>query len=264
MHDTPHSPAEEAEAHGHDASLAHHFESHRQQFDAGKLGLWLFLITELLFFSGMFCAYAVYRATYPEVFRDAARYLDTNLGALNTVVLIFSSLTMAWAVRSAQLNQRRRLIACLSITLACAFVFLGVKYVEYKAKWEHGLLWSGFFDPKDDGHHGGDGHGQDDEQVKAGPAETAPTDPAAAQAAQRDEALRKQRLGTFFAVYFGMTGLHGLHVIAGIVVIAWILWRAVRGDFNSEFFGPVDGTGLYWHFVDLVWIYLFPLLYLIH
>lgn len=258
MDDAPSFHAAGDEAHGHDPFLAHHFESHAQQFHAGKLGIWLFLLTEVLFFGGLFCAYAVYRACYPEVFRGAAQYLDPRLGALNTVVLILSSLTMAWGVRCAQLDQRRGLVACLAATLACAAVFLGVKYVEYKQKWEHGLLWSGLFNPHEHEEHPGDLYGRaPDPKHKA-------LDPAAAEVAGREETLRKQRLGTFFAVYFGMTGLHGVHVVAGMGVIAWLLVRAAKGHFNHEYYGPVDYTGLYWHLVDMIWIYLFPLLYLIH
>ncbi len=274
-------PPDQDEAGGHPSFLAHHFDTPRQQFDAGKLGIWLFLVTEILFFGGLFCAYAVYRVSYPEVFRDAAQYLDVGLGALNTVVLIFSSLTIAWAVRCAQLDQQRGLVALLAITLACACVFLGVKYVEYKQKWEHGLLWSGYFDPES---HGEQGEEEEAAKQRAVPADasnaakerdlqpqpdtetvTDPTlaDDQAAEAA-REDALRRQRLGMFFAVYFGMTGLHGIHVLAGMAVIGWILVRATKGQFGSDHYGPVDYTALYWHLVDIIWIFLFPLLYLIH
>lgn len=277
MDHAPSIPAAEDEAHGHDPFLAHHFESQQQQFDAGKLGVWIFLMTEVLFFGGLFCAYAVYRATYPDVFRDAAHYLDARLGALNTAVLIFSSFTIAWGVRCAQLSRTRGLVVCLAVTLACAGVFLAVKYVEYKQKWEHGLLWSGFFNPHEHEEHSGDAYGSKPEPKHKMPpvpvekpeggsaaAGSPATDPAAAQIAARDEALRKRHLGTFFAIYFGMTGLHGIHVIAGMGVIAWVLVRAAKGHFSSRYFGPVDYVGLYWHLVDMVWIYLFPLLYLIH
>ncbi len=136
---------------GHDPHenpyLAHHFETPRQQFESGKLGMWMFLATEVLLFSGLFCAYAVYRASHPEVFEWAHKYLNVWLGGTNTVVLICSSLTMAWAVRAAQLGQRRLLVACLCLTLLGGFTFLGIKYVEYKNKWEEGLLWAGKYNP---------------------------------------------------------------------------------------------------------------------
>ena len=137
--------------HGHPSQLQHHFDTPVQQYDSGKLGMWLFLATEILLFGGLFVAYAVYRASHPEVFAYAHTFLDTNLGAINTVILLCSSLTMAWAVRAAQLNQQRLLVLLLCLTLLGAGGFLGIKYVEYKAKWEHGLLWARSYDPT---HHG--------------------------------------------------------------------------------------------------------------
>ncbi len=218
--------------------VAHHFATAQQQFDAGKLGIWIFLVTEILFFGGLFCAYAVYRAIHPEIFAYAHQYLDKNLGALNTAVLIFRSLMMAWAVRCAQLNQRRALCAYLGITLACATVFMGVKYVEYSQKWRHGLLWAGWFRPaeaSDSPGHAGEG---------------------SRQPPPRDT-------GIFFSIYFLMTGLHALHVLGGMGVIGWLLAGAVRGRYGSGYFAPVDFVALYWHLVDMIWIFLFPLLYLI-
>jgi len=229
----------------HPPWLAHHFHSAKQQFDAGKLGMWIFLLTEVLFFGGLFCVYAVYRASHPEIFLYAHQFLDKWLGAVNTAVLIFSSLTVAWAVRCAQLDQRRGLVLCLAITLACAAVFLGIKYVEYKHKWEHGLRWARLYQPVPHDFAAG---------VHAPGAAQSPT--------ASDEEPR--RAGVFFSIYFAMTGLHAIHVLAGVVVIGWILSRAVRGHFHSRYFGPVDYAALYWHLVDLIWIYLFPLLYLIH
>ncbi len=226
----------------HPAFLAHHYDTPKQQFDAGKLGMWIFIVTEVLFFGGLFCAYAVYRATHPEIFLYAHQFLDKNLGALNTVVLIASSLSIAWAVRCAQLDQRRALVACLAITLALATVFLGVKYVEYKQKWEHGLLWAGRYQAE-----------------AAAPGPAAPADHRDA-----DPHRGPRDAGIFFSIYFAMTGLHGIHVVAGMGVIAWILVLAVQGRFSSQYYNPVDYTALYWHLVDMIWIYLFPLLYLIH
>jgi cytochrome c oxidase subunit 3 len=231
----------------HPPFLAHHFDTHRQQFDASKLGMWIFLVTEVLLFSGLFCAYVIYRANHPEIFIYAHQFLDKNLGALNTAVLIFSSLTMAWAVRSAQLENRRALITLLSITLLCGFVFLGVKAVEYEHKWHEGLLWASRYDPQ---HHNAAGHEATAEHAESHGAS--------------EHAVEPKNVGLFFSIYFMMTGLHAIHVIAGMAAIGWVLRRSVRGDFTRQYFGPVDFVGLYWHLVDLIWIYLFPLLYLIH
>ncbi|MEM7311198.1 MAG: cytochrome c oxidase subunit 3 family protein [Planctomycetota bacterium] len=203
--------------------LAHHFEDGEHQLAAGKLGTWIFLVTEVLFFSGLFCAFAVFRSAHPEVFAWGAAQLDPALGAVNTGVLLVSSLTMAWAVRCAQLGQTRGLRICLAVTLLCAGAFLAIKSVEYAHKWHDGLLPGRYFAEAD-----------------------APLD-----------------AHLFFGIYFGMTGLHGVHVLAGIAVIAWLLRRAIRGDFGPDYYGPVDFVALYWHLVDLVWIYLFPLLYLL-
>jgi len=247
-HSDPHpDPLPKGEG-GHAPFLAHHFDSPLQQFQAGKLATWIFLLTEILFFSGLFCAYAVYRANHPDVFQYAHQFLDKNLGALNTCILLLSSLTMAWAVRAAQLAQRRTLIFMLLATLLCACGFLTIKFVEYKHKWEQGLLWARMYDPgQSEGEHA--------------PAATTADPKAPAHAA--DPSARKNA-GMFFSIYFAMTGLHGLHVLAGMAAIGWILRRAVRGDFGPLYFGPVDYVGLYWHLVDLIWIFLFPLLYLIH
>lgn len=246
-----HGSRDSHDHHDHPKFLAHHFESAEQQFDSGKLGMWLFLVTEIMFFSGLFCAYAVYRSAHPEIFVYAHKFLDTNLGAINTVVLLVSSLTMALAVRAAQLGQRSALIINLVLTLACAAGFLGIKYVEYSHKWHSGLLWARDFNPHlehGDGAHGaehGDAHAADGHE-------------------QPDPALAPRNAGIFFSIYFCLTGLHGIHILAGMGAIIWILVRSIRGDFTPEYYGPVDFVGLYWHLVDLVWIYLFPLLYLIH
>jgi cytochrome c oxidase subunit 3 len=232
----------------HPPHLAHHFDTPLQQFQAGKLGMWIFLVSEVLLFGGLFCAYAVYRANHPEIFIYAHQFLDKGLGALNTCVLIFSSFTMAWAVRAAQTDQQRLLKVLLVITLACGGVFLGVKYVEYAHKWKEGLLWASRYNPAEAARAAGL-HG---------------TTPAEAEAAAKAQGIVPRHVGIFFSIYFLLTGLHGLHVIGGMGAIAWILRRAAKGHFSSRYFGPVDFAGLYWHLVDLIWIYLFPLLYLIH
>lgn len=207
---------------------AHHFETAEQQFQASKLGMWLFLMTEVLFFGGLFVAYAVFRTLHPDVFENSARLLDLRLGTINTVILLFSSLTMAWAVRCGQLGQQRGLLLCLSLTLAAAGLFLGIKGIEYSHKWHEGHLWASQY-----------------------------SSDTASVSGQFD------RAGTFFSIYFAMTGLHAIHILAGIAAIVWVLKRSLRGDFGPHYFTPIDAVGLYWHLVDLVWIFLFPLLYLI-
>ncbi len=231
-------------SHEHSPHLQHHFDTPEQQFDAGKLGIWLFLATEILLFGGLFCAYAIYRANHPEIFLYAHQFLDKVLGGTNTVILLCSSLTMAWAVRASQLGQRKLLITLLSLTLLGGFGFMGIKYVEYKAKWEHGLLPGTHFAPHEEA-----------------PAVTAAP---AAPAAPAEHGKRPSNAQIFFGIYFLMTGLHGLHVLAGMGAITWILIGSIKGKFGPEYFTPVDFVGLYWHLVDLIWIFLFPLLYLIH
>jgi cytochrome c oxidase subunit 3 len=246
MSDAASPTPETHEAAEHPAFLAHHFESHKQQFAAGKLGMWIFLLTEVLLFSGLFCAYSVFRANHPEIFVWAHQFLDKTLGAINTTVLITSSFTMAWAVRAAQKNQKRLCTALLAITLLGGFGFLGIKFIEYKSKWEEGLMVARWFKPTE-------------EALKS--IEKHEADPAHPQSKLEGE---PRNAGIFFSIYFMMTGLHGIHVIAGMTAIAWIMRRSHKGHFSSEYFGPVDYVGLYWHLVDLIWIYLFPLLYLIH
>lgn len=217
--------------------LAVQFDDMGTQLATGKLGIWLFLASEVLFFSGLFLAYAVYRAHHPELFRYASLFLDWRMGALNTVVLVSSSLSAAWAVRAAQLGNRRVLDFTLVATLVLAATFMVVKYFEYSHKLHHGVGWGASCNPS---------------------AELLASLPAAAQALP----VPKQ-LGTFFSVYYLMTGLHGIHVLVGMGLFAWLLARARRGHFGPRYFGPVDVVALYWHLVDMIWIFLFPLFYLI-
>jgi len=245
------------------SNLAHHFDTPKQQYDSAMLGMWIFLMTEVLFFGGLFCAYAVYRAVHPEIFADGHLFLNKPLGAVNTVVLILSSLTMALAVRAAQLGRRRALIVLLAVTLLCGLVFLGIKAVEYKHKWDHSMApgqarityWfsckAGPEPPKE--------FRPDEAYVRDRLAQAGPPN-----RGKDDLALRAKRLGTFMGIYFSLTGLHALHVCAGIGAICWILVGAIRGRFDSGYFTPVDLVGLYWHLVDMIWIFLFPLLYLVH
>jgi len=238
--ETPAAAKTEESAHGHDDHghhgpkfLAHHFETPIQQFDTAKLGMWLFLAQELLFFAGLFVAYGIYRTWYPEMFVWASSQLNRPLGALNTCVLLFSSLTAALAVRSAQLGEQKKTGQLLLATIACAFGFLIIKFFEYKHKFDAHLLPGSHFHPL--AHH-----------LVPGSAAHIP-----------------QNGGTFYGIYFMMTGVHGVHVVVGIGVIFWIWLRNQRGEFTSEYWTPVDLVALYWHLVDLIWIYLFPLLYLI-
>lgn len=208
----------------HPAYLAHHFSEVEQQQESAKLGMWIFLLTEVLLFGGLFCFYAIYRAWNPDMFYNAHKFLNVELGALNTVVLISSSVTMALAIRSMQLNDRKKTIWFLIITLACAAVFLVVKYFEYSHKFHLGQLPGKYYTFT--GVQGSNPH-------------------------------------IFFSVYFTMTGLHGIHVLAGMVAISWVLYRTVKNNFSAQYYTPIEMTGLYWHLVDLIWIFLFPLLYLI-
>ncbi len=342
MENSSHS-REPNQEHEHSPYLQHHFDTPEQQFESGKLGMWLFLATEILLFGGLFCAYAVYRSNHPEIFIYAHKYLDIPLGGINTAVLIFSSLTMAWAVRASQLGQQKQLITLLAVTLFCGFIFLGIKYVEYEHKWKDGLLWGTRYDPQhhEETYEEQPSHPQDEEAMAATvneatgnlktssqpehnnisaedqthaatnsqtiasstPSSATPT--AATQDVSSDQNLssgtesvttstevRSQftsaaigpsglaqesadqdshtfeeepgNVHIFFGIYFTMTGLHAIHVIVGMICIAWILFRSIKGHFGPQYYTPVDFVGLYWHLVDLIWIYLFPLLYLIH
>jgi cytochrome c oxidase subunit 3 len=306
--------------HGHDPihaanpHLAHHFDTPQQQFDAGKLGIWLFLLTEVLFFAGLFCAYTIYRAMRPEVFVYAHYFLNTKLGAVNTCVLLLSSLTAAWAVRNAQLRQHGLLKLNIVITILCACTFMVVKYFEYSHKYHDGLLPGPRFAPKEQvwelegfKHKHPEAAEYAEHLVKH--AKEAAAKPAAAAGApaahgadpnveaaatehdtqgehvrptleQLEPLIAAGILGpkaetpnlpskprnahVFFSIYFFMTGLHGFHVLVGIGIWVWMLLKANKKEFGPNYFGPIDYTALYWHLVDLIWIYLFPLLYLIH
>ena len=202
-----------------------------QQFDTSKIGMWLFLATEVLLFGGLFVGFGLMQARFPEEFREAHEHLQRPLGALNTVVLLFSSWTMVMGVLAARTNQRKKLVAFLLITILCAFVFLGVKYFEYSHKFEEGLLPGHFYT-----------HVGDKIQINGKPS---------------------PGYATFFSFYFMMTGLHGIHIVVGIALLLWMAIRGNRGEFSNAYYTPVDLVGLYWHLVDLIWIYLFPLYYLI-
>lgn len=222
--------------------LAMHFDTLHQQYSTGKLAMWLFLGQELLFFCGLFTAYAVYRGNHQEMFHYAHYFLDWKLGGLNTVVLLTSSLTAAWSVRCAQLEQRKGLLITLALTFICAAAFMVVKYFEYSHKLHIGAVWGSNFGVA-----------------------TADLPPALLERYpdMTGEQLQSMGMGTFFAIYFCMTGLHGIHVLVGMGLYAWLFVRALRGSFNRRYYGAVDNVALYWHIVDMIWIFLFPLLYLI-
>ena len=348
------------EHHHHDPFIAHHFESAEQQFDSGKLGIWIFLVTEVLFFSGLFVAYTLWRLHHPEIFQQAHHFLDKNLGALNTIVLLFSSLTMALGVHAAQNGDNKKCGMYTLITMVCAAIFLGVKAVEYSHKWDMGILVRSAFNYQD--HHaagispyliglsvipvllligfiGGSifakmtdkdllskflgglaitvggyfigvfvgvgfmaltakdgGHAdravppsplvlqaltvdEDEHQHEGDANEHAGENHADKEHAHGDDhgdhghsanghkAPAKDPMhrdvGIFFSIYYCMTGLHAIHIIGGIVALSWVFWRCLALHWRPDYFGPVDYVGLYWHLVDLIWIYLFPLLYLI-
>lgn len=393
----PHDPHHGSGTHhGHGEFIAHHFDSAEQQFQSGKLGIWVFLVTEVLFFSGLFVAYTLWRYHHPEIYEQAHVFLDKVLGGINTVVLLFSSLTMALGVRAAQMSNNKGTAGYVLVTMVCAAVFLGVKAIEYSHKWDQGILvrsmwrysldhahptyqlaqqlgvsdwlitlsiipavclilfliasaayalmgkavWAKFFlglvitvggyflgaiggqiymkyyeaqlqtaaqaplilhadsqeksaaEPTQsqagDSHkdstspavpHAADNHAADnhaavpqgadaqaaDPHVVAGAAAGDPAEGghSAHNSHQPDPASLDRDVGIFFSIYYCMTGLHAFHILGGILFLSWIYYRSLRGHWRSDYFGPVDFVGLYWHLVDLIWIYLFPLLYLI-
>jgi cytochrome c oxidase subunit 3 len=220
-----HAPAHDDE---HNPHLAHHFDTMGQQAGAAKLGMWLFLATEILMFSGLFLAYFILRMFYPEMVLEAHEHLSKTAGGINTVVLLTSSYTMALGVRSIQLNDVKKLRLMLVLTILCGCIFMVVKYFEYSAKFAHGMLPGKFYSAHLHGY-----------EIEGLP-------------------------HIFFGVYFMMTGLHGFHVLIGLLIMLWMFVRAGRGEFSSKNYVAIENTGLYWHLVDLIWIFLFPLLYLIH
>ncbi|MFQ5650596.1 MAG: cytochrome c oxidase subunit 3 family protein [bacterium] len=205
-------------------ALQHHFEDLEQQFEASSLGMWTFLVQEILFFGGLFAGYLVYRTMYPEAFHIGSASLDVLLGGINTAVLICSSLTMALAVYWAKQGDKRRIILFMVLTLALGCTFLGIKVVEYAHKVHAGLVPGTMF--AYDGPMAG--------QVRI-----------------------------FFSFYFSMTGMHALHMVVGAGLLIWLIIQTAKGRYTAEYNTPVEMFGLYWHFVDIVWIYLFPLLYLV-
>jgi len=226
-------PAEHGAEHAHHPRQQHHFHSMDQQLEASILGMWIFLVTEIMFFGGLFMAYIVYRISYPEVWMESSNLLNVWLGGANTAVLICSSLTMVLAVRSAQVGSRNGQVVNLILTMLFGATFLVVKYFEYAEKFHHGLVPGANWNPMHEVN---------------GVLEAVPL-PAAGQ--------------LFFSLYFIMTGIHALHMVVGIGLMTVITIMAARGRFGPDYYGPIEVSGLYWHFVDIVWIFLFPLLYLL-
>lgn len=208
----------------HRSALAHQFDDLAQQHEASSLGMWAFLLTEIMFFGGLFVGYTVYRTAYAEAFAEGSQHLDVILGTLNTAILIASSLMMALAVHASQLGRRQLIVRFLLLTMLLGLAFLGIKGYEYGHKYHEGLV-PGF--------------------------------------AFHYEGPQAQPVQIFFAFYFIMTGLHALHMIIGIGLLTVLAVLAGRGRFSSAYHTPVEIVGLYWHFVDIVWIFLYPLLYLI-
>jgi cytochrome c oxidase subunit 3 len=223
----------------------HHFETEQQQREAGTFGMWLFLLTEIMFFGGLFFAYLLYRNWYNEAFVAASNQLSIKLGAINTVFLISSGFFMALGVWAAEVRKKGLLVIFLILTTVFGLAFLGIKYVEYAEKFEKHHVPGAHFDISEFVNPPLD--------AKTGKPSEKPMPPDMAQKTQ-----------VFFSLYFAMTGMHALHMIIGIVLLVWLTIRAYAGDFSSGYVAPIENFGLYWHFVDIVWLFLFPLLYLIN
>ncbi len=231
--------------------LRHHFADVQQQRNAASLGMWWFLGTEIMFFGGMFCAYLIYRRWYFPEFAVASRSLDLVVGTVNTAVLICSSLTVAMAVRAAQMGKRKLQVQLLLATIFFGLVFLGVKGYEWKNKYEEHHIPTFHYNAADLMAKPGDRQLLGLSDIK---------DPKQLEKAEADVQRRTQ---IFFSLYFAMTGMHAIHMVIGVGLFAVITWMAHKGRFTPEYHTPLEIAGLYWHFVDIVWIYLFPLLYLI-
>ncbi|GAC1644989.1 MAG: cytochrome c oxidase subunit 3 family protein [Acidobacteriaceae bacterium] len=229
--------------HEHHPALLHHFDDLEQQRDASTFGMWVFLLTEIMFFGGLFCAYLIFRNLYHPAFVAASNTLDVTLGTINTAVLIGSSLTMAMAVWSAHMGKRMLIVLFLLATMGLGAIFLGIKGIEYKSKWDEshvpGIKFSidGFVHPEPEPGH----------KTAAAPL----------------SADMAQHTIIYFGLYFAMTGMHATHMIIGMGIMAFLVYYAYKGKYTPEHYSMIENFGLYWHFVDIVWIFLFPLLYLI-
>lgn len=203
---------------------SHWFRSASHEFEAQKFGMWLFLVQEVMLFGGLFVGFLILNYVFMDSFREAHKYLDKTMGTINTIVLLVSSFTMVMAVGHIQRDQLKRAMFHLFATFFLAGTFMVIKYFEYSHKIHDGLLPGKLF---------------------------------------TNTELQGEKASLFFTLYFMMTGLHGIHVLIGMIVIVWLIWRLRRGDFSSHNFAAPEFVGLYWHLVDVIWIFLFPMLYLV-
>lgn len=212
-------------------NVASHYKDEKHQYASNKEGIWLFMVTEILMFGGLFVGYIIYHSIYPEMFAEGAQFLDWKMGFVNTLVLIFSSLTMALGIYYNQVGQPARATWALAITVACGAVFMVIKYFEYTHKFHMGIF---------------PGQMLNIEMLK-----------------EHGYNVQHPNLGLYFGFYFCMSGLHGLHVLIGMGLITWVMIKNMKREFNPNYYTPVEGVGIFWHIVDLIWIFLFPLLYLV-
>lgn len=211
--------------------VASHYTDEKHQYASNKEGIWLFMVTEILMFGGLFVAYIIYHSMYPALFAEGASFLDWKMGFVNTLVLIFSSLTMALGIYYNQVNQPNKATWALAITLICGAIFMVIKYFEYTHKFHIGIYPGAMLNLETLKEHGYN--------------------------------IQHPNLGLYFGFYFCMSGLHGIHVLLGMALIAWVMIRNMKREFNPNYYTPVEGVGIFWHIVDLIWIFLFPLLYLV-
>jgi cytochrome c oxidase subunit 3 len=285
----------------HEPGLQHQFEDMKQQEESVSLGMWMFLVQEIMFFGGLFTVYLVFRSRFPIAFATGSNHLDVVMGFANTLVLIVSSLTMALTVYFAQKNNRNMQILMIILTMIFGVTFLCVKYVEYSDKYHHGLVpvtgWNLKAKPaqtelgvssgespqvphvgETEGEHvynnprgnfqWNEGHElldkvQEEEKTSNRGLLTSYEKAGYFTSGQFDAIKFQEKIRSFFWIYFAMTGLHALHMIIGLVLMMWLLIKAWQGTFTAEYYSPVEMSGLYWHFVDIIWIFLFPLLYLL-
>jgi len=281
----------------HEPGLQHQFENMGQQEESVSIGMWMFLVQEIMFFGGLFTVYLVFRSKFPMAFAAGSNHLDAFWGGLNTIVLIVSSLTMALTVYYAQRSNRNMQVLLIILTMLFGATFLGVKSIEYTDKYNHGLVpvtgWNKKVSPEPQAETVEEhekpcwehAHGEVEKYVNPR-GEFEWEDCSLAKLAQDHNYLTeaekvgyrvldesgnpridankfRDKVRIFFWIYFVMTGLHALHMVVGLGLMTWLLWTAFKGNYSAEYYMPVEMSGLYWHFVDIVWIFLFPLLYLL-
>jgi len=266
----------------------------KQQEESVSIGMWMFLVQEIMFFGGLFTVYLVFRSRFPMAFAAGSNHLNVVMGFANTLVLIVSSLTMALSVYYAQKGNRNMQVILIILTMIFGATFLGVKVVEYKEKYDDGLVPVTGLNrkvkaPAVNEHAEGPAkpcwqvvHGQEEEYINP-KGEFQWHDCSLAKKAEDEHFLTpaekigyfnpasgeidankfRDKVRIYFWIYFAMTGLHALHMIVGLILMTWLLYKAGKNTFSAEYYMPVEMSGLYWHFVDIVWIFLFPLLYLL-